>query len=107
MVKSIEPCPHDSLADLLDDLLPADTSQSITAHVANCAKCREELERLAGAPHVWRETRLVLSDPALREAKSHSLRSSTTSRLGKEKDNQQLDERLRPLLPIGHWAGRR
>ncbi|XZE51391.1 serine/threonine-protein kinase [Planctomycetaceae bacterium SH139] len=67
MVRNLNACRPGLLGDLLDDSLTPRQAEELTDHLDGCDQCRARLERLAAAPHVWRETRLVLSDPALRK----------------------------------------
>ncbi len=49
-------CSRDRLQQLLGDSLTETEEQALAAHLADCGRCREELESLAGEPSWWTET---------------------------------------------------
>jgi serine/threonine-protein kinase len=73
MIRPVPPCSRDSLVALLDDLLPAEQSESVTDHLSSCKECQREFERLAATPDQWREVTSILSDPVLRTAPDYQL----------------------------------
>ncbi len=82
MIARTFPCDHDRLAELLADRLPPRESQELTAHVENCAACRQHLESLAGAGEDWSTARQALSSTALGNVEypaSASSRNTTSS----------------------------
>lgn len=105
MVTQARPCPSESLPGLLDATLAPEHASQVTQHLGECESCRGKLEQLAAAPSVWKETRLVLSDPSLRSssrlgAKSEGSESTEFSGpAGSSKPHRDQGYRLDALMP--------
>lgn len=99
MIYQAKPCPHDSLASLLDSSLPPDKTAEVTEHVGECNTCQKKLEQLAAAPGLWKETRLVLSDPGLRREQQTSKPTEFSGTTNHSKTSQDREYRLDALVP--------
>lgn len=72
-------CPHELLRQSLDDKLGEQQEEELARHLAECASCQQELERLAAAASDWSKVGSALAQEAASERQSgHSLRQTPT-----------------------------
>lgn len=99
MIFHTKPCPSDALVGLLEAALSPGTTAEVTEHIGQCETCRRQLEQLAGAPQVWKEASLVLSDPGLRRNRQSEKEPEFSDAHRSSKHQQEQNYRLDALVP--------